>query len=255
MGSTTTSANGNWSLVARLPRGRRRPRRDRCRLLRCRGTDAEPSGDPDRQRWQPVHRVGLDRVVRPRQRHACDRITARSTPSLSSVALLPDRGATETLNGNPLSDSLTDFCSTQTDIATVTTPTIGAGDQETRGLERQPGVRGSEPVRRRRTCEGGLVNITVPVGEADSVSQFVNPMPFFSPGGFPSCTADLEGADGELHWAGSRRRATRSQTGPSTLARPRTTPGAPPARWRLRAATASHCRTGRGCSRRSTSRT
>ena len=40
---------------------------------------------------------------------------------------------------------------------------------------------------------GGLVNLTAPVGEADSVSAIGSLMQFFTPGGFPSCTADLEG--------------------------------------------------------------
>ena len=40
---------------------------------------------------------------------------------------------------------------------------------------------------------GGLVKLTVPVGEADAVSLFTSPMAFFTPSGFPTCSADLEG--------------------------------------------------------------
>jgi hypothetical protein len=39
---------------------------------------------------------------------------------------------------------------------------------------------------------GGLVDLTVPAGEADALSSFVSPVPGFSPSGFPTCTADLE---------------------------------------------------------------
>src|SRR5207302_81041 len=39
---------------------------------------------------------------------------------------------------------------------------------------------------------GGLVSLTVPVGEPGSVSTFTGGLTTFTPGGFPSCTADLE---------------------------------------------------------------
>jgi hypothetical protein len=111
-------------------------------------------------------------------------------PSLSLGPCFQTGVLSETLNATPISDSATDFCSTQTDVARITTPATGAGDTET--VSSNDNRAFSDPNLPTANPRGGLVDLSVPVGEADSVSQFVNPLPFFTPGGFPSCTADLE---------------------------------------------------------------
>jgi hypothetical protein len=41
-------------------------------------------------------------------------------------------------------------------------------------------------------ADGGLVALTVPLGEADAVSLVANPLGTFGPSGFPTCSADLQ---------------------------------------------------------------
>ena len=97
---------------------------------------------------------------------------------------------TGTLNASPLSSVLTDFCGTQTDAATVATPTIGPGDVET--IASNDNRAFADPnLAQVPNKTGGLVRLSVGVGEADSGSPFVNPLGFI-PGGFPACTANLE---------------------------------------------------------------
>ncbi len=85
---------------------------------------------------------------------------------------------------------LNDTCSTQTDVATFPTGAITpnstgtASSLDNRAFQ-DPNLTATPNV------VGGLVNLTVPTGEPDSVSLFQSPL-IFTPGGFPTCTADLE---------------------------------------------------------------
>ncbi len=102
-----------------------------------------------------------------------------------------------TINGSMIpppngDDGIVDTCSTQTDVATVplSSPvtagqalTVSSNDNrafQDPNLTAVPNV------------VGGLAKLTVPVGEPDSVSTFQSPL-IFTPGGFPTCSADLEG--------------------------------------------------------------
>ena len=91
----------------------------------------------------------------------------------------------------PASGTMTDFCNTQTGAATVgLSAPVGPGDSITQTTDdnrafQDPNLPTANPV-------GGLVSLTVPVGEPDAFSSFVNPLATFQPTGFPTCTADLE---------------------------------------------------------------
>ena len=102
------------------------------------------------------------------------------------------------LNSTALA-SPTDYCNTQTDSAAVPAPAARPADRfswtsnDNRAFQ-DP----SAPI---PNLQGGLVSLTAPVGEPGSV--FCSPesspctppftaLSFFTPGGFPSCTADLE---------------------------------------------------------------
>jgi hypothetical protein len=82
------------------------------------------------------------------------------------------------------------LCDTETDVASATTSHIGPRDtltwtsNDNRAFD-APGAPAPN-------LFGGLVSLTVPVGEAGSVSALQNPLTTFTPGGFPSCSADLE---------------------------------------------------------------
>jgi hypothetical protein len=94
-----------------------------------------------------------------------------------------------TFTGAPI-PSPTGFCNTQTDTATVTTPTATPADAVTVSTNDNRAF--SDPNGATPNAFGGLVSLTVPVGEADSINSFVNPLPFIVPTGFPTCAADLE---------------------------------------------------------------
>ncbi|HEY6474690.1 MAG TPA: hypothetical protein VIY26_17475, partial [Acidimicrobiales bacterium] len=92
----------------------------------------------------------------------------------------------------PNGEGMTDTCNTQTGIATLPLPrNAAAGDVVTDSSNDNRAF--SPPDGATPNGVGGLVNLTVPVGEADAVSLFTSPMEFFTPSGFPTCTADLEG--------------------------------------------------------------
>ncbi|MGH2893876.1 MAG: hypothetical protein ACRDPM_11535, partial [Solirubrobacteraceae bacterium] len=92
----------------------------------------------------------------------------------------------------PNGESMTDTCNTQTGIATLPLPrNAAAGDVVTDSSNDNRAF--SPPDGPTPNGVGGLVNLTVPVGEADAVSLFTSPMEFFTPSGFPACSADLEG--------------------------------------------------------------
>jgi hypothetical protein len=114
-------------------------------------------------------------------------------PSLSVAPCFQTGVFSETLNGNPLppAGSATDFCNTQTGTATVNlSAPVGPGDVLTQGSNDNRAFQDTNlPT---ANPAGGLVSLTVPVGEPDAISTFVNPLPTFGPSGFPTCSADLQ---------------------------------------------------------------
>ncbi len=99
-----------------------------------------------------------------------------------------------TFNGSVGSQSPTDFCDTQTDAATVNTPPIGPRDSLTASSNDNRAF--SPPDGSTPNALGGLVSLTVPLGEPNSASAFANPLsPVFTPTGMPMCSADLELAE------------------------------------------------------------
>jgi len=125
-------------------------------------------------------------------------------PSLTYGPCFQTGVAQATLNGKPITGSgaeiPTDFCNTQTDTSTIATPTVGKGDMVT--LATNDNRAFNSPNGPTPNPAGGLVSLAVPVGEADSVSctpgsspcaPVLDPLAVpFIPGGFPSCTGDLE---------------------------------------------------------------
>ncbi len=99
-------------------------------------------------------------------------------------------------NGAPVG-SPTDFCNTQTDTATVATATVAksvaltASSNDNRAFS-PPASGPSPPSALTPNRNGGLVNLAVPIGEADAVSLYSSPLATFAPSGFPSCIADLQ---------------------------------------------------------------
>jgi hypothetical protein len=89
------------------------------------------------------------------------------------------------------SESPTDFCNTASDAATAplkaaVTPSQAVAWSSTDDRAFTPP---SDP---NPNLTGALVTLTVPAGEADSSSSFSNPFVAIPPGGFPTCTGDLE---------------------------------------------------------------
>ncbi len=101
-----------------------------------------------------------------------------------------------TFNGaalvGPNGEGMTDTCNTQTGIATLPLPrNAAAGDVVNDSSNDNRAF--SPPEGPTPNGVGALVKLTVPVGEADAASLFTSPMAFFTPSGFPTCSADLEG--------------------------------------------------------------
>ncbi len=94
-----------------------------------------------------------------------------------------------TVNGTAL-PSPTDFCSTQSGTASVGTPPIAPGTVLTASSNDNRAFQ--DPNGANPNPNGGLVALTVPLGEADAVSLFANPLGTFAPSGFPTCSADLQ---------------------------------------------------------------
>ncbi len=96
-----------------------------------------------------------------------------------------------TFDGFPGVESPTDFCNTQTDAATEGTAPIRPGDTLTATSNDNrafSALSGPTP-----NPLGGLVSLTVRVGEANAFSRFTSPLaPLFTPTGLPLCIADLE---------------------------------------------------------------
>ena len=95
-----------------------------------------------------------------------------------------------TVNGAAAATSPNDFCNTQTDVANLSVPRVGKRDVLTWTSNDNRAF--DDPTGPAPNLFGGLVSLTVPVGEPGSVSAFSNPLAAFAPGGFPSCLADLE---------------------------------------------------------------
>jgi len=119
--------------------------------------------------------------------------TATSGPGGSSLMVAPCFQAgtlSFTFDGAGGAESPNDFCNTQTDAAAQGTSAIGPRDTlkvtsvDNRAFD-DPNGPNPNPL-------GGLVSLTVPVGEPGSVSAFTSALSTFRPGGFPTCTADLE---------------------------------------------------------------
>jgi hypothetical protein len=94
------------------------------------------------------------------------------------------------LDGPTSTASPNDACNTQTDVATQTIPTVHRGDTLTWTSNDNRAF--DAPGSPSPNLFGGLVSLTVPVGEPGSVSAISSALTTFGPGGFPSCTADLE---------------------------------------------------------------
>jgi hypothetical protein len=117
-------------------------------------------------------------------------------PSLSMSPCFQTGVLAGTFNGatlvGPNGEGMTDTCNTQTGIATLPLPrNAAAGDVVTDSSNDNRAF--SPPDGPTPNGVGGLVNLSVPVGEADAVSLFTSPMEFFTPSGFPTCSGDLEG--------------------------------------------------------------
>ncbi len=105
------------------------------------------------------------------------------TATVGGVAVSPPAG----------DDGLVDECGTATEVAPVPLAgTVGASQvvtvssSDNRAFQ-DPNLSATP------NQAGALVSLTVPVGEPDSVSAFASPLAaLFTPGGFPTCTADLE---------------------------------------------------------------
>jgi hypothetical protein len=93
-------------------------------------------------------------------------------------------------DGAGAAESPNDLCNTETDVATETIPTVDKGDAVTWTSNDNRAF--DAPTSPSPNLLGGLVSLTVPVGEPGSVSDFTSALPTFTQGGFPSCTADLE---------------------------------------------------------------
>ena len=87
--------------------------------------------------------------------------------------------------GRTVTQSPTDLCGTETDIAEVSTPAIGPGTVVRLEDEDNRAVSAANP-------NGALVSLTVPLGEANSASTVVNDQVPLELTGFPTCTADLQ---------------------------------------------------------------
>jgi hypothetical protein len=191
--STTTAANGTWSVSLAHAVGDDRDEID---------VDYSGTGAPS-----PHHQVILTgNGGNPFTESGWTGWTALDNgtfvtddPSLGgpSVSVAPcfQTGVLGLSIDSTATETPTDFCSTQTGAATVhVAHDIGPGDTVTVSTNDNrafapPDV--SSPAT--PNPNGGLVDLTVGAGEADAVSTFESPMaPFFEPSGFPTCTADLE---------------------------------------------------------------
>ena len=127
---------------------------------------------------------------------------AGSAATSSTLTLAPcfQTGQLSAFLNSTLLPSPTDSCNTQTDSAAIPVPAAGAGDRFTWISNDNRAFQ--DPRAPIPNLQGGLVSLTAPIGEPGSVfcspettpctPPFTTPLTFFTPGGFPSCTADLE---------------------------------------------------------------
>jgi hypothetical protein len=96
-----------------------------------------------------------------------------------------------TVGGVAGSESPTDFCNPPTDAATAPLQAAVTPGQAVTwsSVDDRAFTPPGDP---NPNLTGALVTLTVPAGEADSVSSFFNPFVAIPQGGFPACTGDLE---------------------------------------------------------------
>lgn len=187
--ATTTAANGSWS-VSLAPHA---PGDDRDEI------DVDYSGA---SAPQPTHQVILTgNGGNPFTEAGWTGWTAMDIGSAvtagasgSTLTLAPCFQAgllSYTFDGPPGAESPTDFCNTQTNSATLGTALIGPSDTLTASSNDNRAF--AAPAAPTPNLLGGLVRLTVRVGEPGAVSPFTNPLSaFFTPSGVPLCVADLE---------------------------------------------------------------
>jgi hypothetical protein len=99
------------------------------------------------------------------------------------------------INGTTAAESPTDFCSTSADTATFPlSGPVTPADSVTLSTNDNRAFQPADAAT--PNPDGGMVNLTLPVGEPDAVSTFANPLGDvtqtpFTPTGFPTCAADL----------------------------------------------------------------
>ena len=122
---------------------------------------------------------------------ALDAGSALTTSALTLAPCFQAGLLSFTRDGAPGPVSPTDFCNTQTDSATVALTPVAAADKLT--VTSNDNRAFASPDAPTPNPAGGLVSLTVPVGEPAAAADFTSPMnPPFQPGGLPGCTADLE---------------------------------------------------------------
>jgi hypothetical protein len=182
--STTTAPNGGWA-VWLWPHA---PGDDRDEI----DVDYSGAGAP-----QPSHQVILTgNGGNPFTEAGWTGWTAMdlgSSLTSSSVMLAPCFQAgtlSFSFNGVGAPQSPNESCNTETDVATVGTPTANRATAVTWSSNDNRAF--DDPASPSPNLFGGLVSLTVPVGEPGSVSPDASPLTTFTPGGFPNCQADLE---------------------------------------------------------------
>jgi hypothetical protein len=189
-GSTTTKANGSWSLslskhavgddrdeILVQYSGSGAPGPHRQSILT--GNGGNPFTESGWTGW-----IDMDNGSR----------AGSQRPTLEFAPCFQTGVEHYTIDGKTAAGSPTKFCNTKTGIATahLSSPlkpgqAVTWSSNDNRAFSPVNG--GPEP-----NPNGGLVNLTVSVGEPGSVSLFSNPKSlskFFQQGGFPTCTADL----------------------------------------------------------------
>jgi hypothetical protein len=190
--STTTAANGGWSVSL----GAHAPGDDRDEIVATYSGAGAPT--PSHQVIEtgnggnPFNEAGWMGWFTMDAGGSATRSTLTLAPCFQTGQL------SAFLNSTALA-SPTDFCNTQTDSAAVPAPAARPADRFTwTSNDNRAFQDPSAPI---PNLQGGLVSLTAPIGEPGSV--FCSPesspctppfsaLSFFTPGGFPSCTADLE---------------------------------------------------------------
>ena len=128
----------------------------------------------------------MDRMDRPRQRQPSRRKRiARRTVPRGRGALIRPRGGKET----PF-----ESCGISSDEAETVLGPVGPEDEVTVSSNDNRAFAPDE-FAEFPNPDGGLVKLTVPVGEPASLAAFPSAVPSFAPTGFPTCTADLGAQD------------------------------------------------------------